>query len=252
MMGPSGERNGTNMEQRTENDLNRAFVKLLEGQVNRGVYVWGGNGELLDSMQDPKAWIERHETSAADAKRAIKLFEARKAQGKTDIRAFDCSGLVYWALKTLGLLKSDVNSRGLYALCTPKKPGEEVFGDLVFHHNGIRIVHVGVCVGDAQIESKGRDDGVVKNVRKKGYWNRVGRFNGFPKDEGGTKTVFVKGGSVRIRTGDSVLTPCVGIAHRGDTFPYLGVAPSGWYQITYRGEPCCISSRKDLTEVRNG
>ena len=239
------------MEQQKENNLIQAFLSLLKDQVGTGIYVWGGDGELLDSMANPRAWIERHETSDANVKRALKLYDARTAQGKTGIRAFDCSGLVYWALKTVGVQKSDVSSRGLYALCTPKTPGTEVAGDLVFHHNGERIVHVGVCVGDGQIECRGRDVGVVQNKRKKGYWNRVGRFKGFP-DAGQTEVVVVKGGSVRVRQGDSTKTPCVGIAHRGDTFPLLGIAPSGWYQIPYRGKTCCISNRADLTEVRHG
>lgn len=240
------------MEQQKEDKYIAAFLQLLTQQVGTGIYVWGGNGELLDDMHDPKTWIERHEQSASDAKRAIRLYEARKAQGITGIRAFDCSGLVYWALKKVGVQKTDVSSRGLYALCTPLKPGEEIAGDLVFHHNGARIVHVGVCAGDEQIECKGRDDGVVKNKRRKGYWNRAGRFKGFAAAAEKQPVVRVKGGSVRVRSGDSVQTPCVGIAHRGDEFPYLGKAQSGWYRIIYRGETCCISCRADLTEVRNG
>ena len=211
----------------------------------------GRQRELLDTMPDPKGWIERHEQSASDAKRALRLFEARKAQGVVDIRAFDCSGLVFWVLNRIGVQKTDVSSRGLYALCEPKKPGEQTPGDLVFHHNGTRIIHVGVCVGDEQIECRGRDVGVVRNKRKQGYWNRVGRLKAFipqPKAE----VVAVIGGSVRIREGDHIETPCVGIAHRGDKFPLLGIAPSGWYRIRYQGEERFITDKRAYTEVRHG
>ena len=45
------------------------------------------------------------------------------------------------------------------------------------------------------------------------------------------KCVEVIGKSVRVRSSDSVLGRTQFIAHRGDTFPYIGIAPSGWYQI---------------------
>ena len=228
-----------------------AFLQLLEEQVGKGIYVWGGNGELLTEMPDPKAWIERHEQNAADAKRAIALYEKRIAKGEKDVRAFDCSGLVYWALKSVGVQKTDVSSRGLYVLCTPLASGKERAGDLVFHHDGTRIVHVGVCVGAEQIECRGRDEGVVKSRRKRGYWNRVGRFKAFESSEQ-TASVHILGGSVRVREGDHKGTRCIGVAHRGERYPLLGIAPSGWYRISYRGQSCCITNRARYTEVRYG
>ena len=56
------------------------FLNLLYDQVGRGIYVWGGDGELLDTMSNPVAWIERHEQSASDAKRAIALYNKRVAK----------------------------------------------------------------------------------------------------------------------------------------------------------------------------
>lgn len=237
------------MEQ-TETKM-QTFLALLESQVGKGVYVWGGNGERLDTMTDPIGWIERHETSEASAKRAIALYELRRQNGASPIRAFDCSGLVYWALKSAGLLKSDLNSRGLYARCVPLAPGGEQPGDLVFHHDGTRIVHVGVCAGAEQIECIGRDKGVVKGKRRKGYWNRVGRFP-YPDDKSCQKVVRIKGGSVRVRESDNIASKCIGIAHRDERYPLLGIAPSGWYRILYKGKACCITNLKRYTEVCDG
>ena len=60
-------------------------------------------------------------------------------------------------------------------------------GDLVFRHNGQRIHHVGVFVGNGLvIESKGRDDGVVLRLMDasgKSYWNRYGRLGVITDDE---------------------------------------------------------------------
>ncbi len=241
------------MEQTFPNktELREAFLALLESQIGTGVYVWGGNGELLTGMSDPEDWIVRRETSEADAKRAIALYRKRKSEGVKEIRAFDCSGLVYWALKTLGAQKTDVSSRGLYALCEPITETELIAGDLVFHHDGKQIVHVGVYAGTDQIECKGRDDGVVKNKRKPGYWNRFGRLKVMPERQTAAYIV-VKGGSVRVRQGDSTGTKCIGIAHKGDRFLLLGTAPSGWYRIAYKTGEACITNRPRYTEVQHG
>lgn len=231
------------------------FLKLLYNQVERGIYVWGGDGENLSDMKNPVTWIERHEESASDAKRAVKLYHKRVESGITDIRAFDCSGLVYWALHSLGLQKDDVNSRGLYSLCEPINKAELKPGDLVFHHNGVRIVHVGVWAnGGYQIECRGRDVGVVCNKRSSGYWNRFGRWKGFSPDPTPaptpTKTVYVKGGSVNVRSGDTTKASIIGVAHRKDTYPLLGYGASGWYMINFKGAIGYISNRADLTELR--
>jgi cell wall-associated NlpC family hydrolase len=229
-------------------DVNE-FLNLLYSQVDRGIYVWGGNGENLSEMDKPREWIARNEADAKDEKRAIALFDQRIADGVTDIRAFDCSGLVYWALKTLGLQKTDLSSRGLYAACEKIEKAELRPGDLVFHSDGKRIVHVGVYVGtNSYIEAKGRDVGVVCGERKPKYWTHFGRWKAF-KDEPIIipETVKVIGGSVRVREGDHVGTKCIGIAHRGDKFPLLGNGASGWYMIDYHGTTAYITNAEKYT-----
>lgn len=231
--------------------LGERFLQTVGGQIGKGVYVWGGNGELLDGMPDPIGWIRAHETSEQDAQRAIRFYQKRREAGITGVRAFDCSGLVYWALKTLGVLQHDVNSRGLYALCTPIDSTALRPGDLVFHHDGTRIVHVGVWAdGGEQIECRGRDYGVVRNRRKAGYWNRFGRLEAIGNAV--QKQVKIRGGSVRVREGDGTQTRCIGIAHKGETYPLLSRAPSGWYVIAWRGATAYITNKPQYTEVCDG
>lgn len=43
--------------------------------------------------------------------------------------------------------------------------------------------------------------------------------------------VEVLGRSVRVRASDSVLGKTLRIVHRGDKLPYIGTAPSGWYEV---------------------
>lgn len=253
------------------------FIALLESQVDRGIYVWGGNGEDLTAMNNPAAWIERRETSEENVKRDIALFEKRKNDGVNQIQAFDCSGLVYWALHTLGLQGTDLSSRGFYSLCSHIEEEDLRVGDLVFHHDGTQIVHVGVCVGEEQIECKGRDVGVVKNRRKAGYWNRFGRLPCFEDEQTPEpdpeptpeppvpteKLVKVVGGSVRVRNGNGASNVQIGTAHNAkwykdhkinkpsDTFPLIRQCEEypNWYCIEYNGQIGYITSMPRYTEV---
>ncbi len=45
------------------------------------------------------------------------------------------------------------------------------------------------------------------------------------------KYVEVVGRSVRVRASDSILGRTMRIVHRGDKLPYMGTAPSGWYEV---------------------
>ncbi|MDO4564851.1 MAG: peptidoglycan-binding protein [Clostridia bacterium] len=164
------------------------FTDLLTGQVGKGIYVWGGDGENLSEMADPEAWIKKHETSDYNANRALKLYAKRVAAGVNPIQAFDCSGLVFWALNKLGLQKSDVNSRGLYGtVCTPIAKSELRAGDLVFCYTDkdgdgfevSEIYHVGAMIdGTYLVECQGRDVGVVKS-KLSSKWQAYGRPKAF-------------------------------------------------------------------------
>ena len=234
-----------------ENSLRDRFVQAVTEQVGKGVYVWGGNGEILDDPMEALTFVERHETSEENKRRVYALIAKRMEEHAVTIRAFDCSGLVYWALRQLGLQQRDVSSRDLYALCRPITESELMPGDLVFHHDGTRIVHVGVCVGSEQVECRGRDVGVVKNKRRSGYWNRFGRWKAF-ESEAENAYVRINGGSVRVREGDGTKTRCIGIAHRGERYPLLGTAPSGWYRIAWHGGAAYVTNKPQYTEVRHG
>ena len=158
------------------------FISWLKSHIG-DMYVWGADGEMITGMDSPEQWVHKKETSVANANRAI---EFMKAAAKNPLYAFDCSGLIVAFLLERGYIESDMSSRGLYRICEPIDREDLEAGDLVFRHNGERIHHVGVFVGDNMvIESKGRDDGVVFrdiNASGKSYWNRYGRLS-FITDE---------------------------------------------------------------------
>jgi hypothetical protein len=153
------------------------FLEAARSQVGKGIYVWGAKGQDLLAMDNPEAWIRKKETTSTNAKKALVLFAKRKREGVNPIRAFDCSGLVYWANTEADIGYPVLNSRAFYRECDPVEQLEA--GDLVFHHNGIQIVHVGIYNGDGYVlESMGRDEGVVLTKRNnwESYWNRRGRL----------------------------------------------------------------------------
>ncbi|MBQ2985696.1 MAG: C40 family peptidase [Clostridia bacterium] len=163
--------------------VRQKFIDYLHAQVGC-IYVWGAQGE----KDITEAWIRKKETSDVNAKRAISLWKKRIAQGMENIAAYDCSGLIMRFLIDEGLYKSDMSSRGLYSAAQKLDRRTELMpGDLVFRHNGERIHHVGVFVGNGMvIESKGRDDGVVLRLMDasgKSYWNRYGRLSVITDDE---------------------------------------------------------------------
>ena len=163
--------------------VKQRFIDYLHSRVGC-IYVWGAQGETCITEE----WIRKKETSDANADRAIALWRRRMAEGWADIAAFDCSGLIMKFLLDNGLYRSDMSSRGLYSASEKlSSRADLVPGDLVFRHNGQRIHHVGVFVGDGiAIEAKGRDEGVVlrpMNASGSAYWNRYGRLSVITDDE---------------------------------------------------------------------
>ena len=233
------------------------FIKLLNAQVDTAIYVWGGDGEDLCQMLDPIKWISGMEDSASDYKRAVNLFEKRLAEGKNPIRAFDCSGLIYWALKILGIITKDISSRGLFKKCREIEAADLVRGDLVFIYDDDagKIVHVGAYVGDGYvIDARGRDVGVVKTKLADRKFNRFGRLPGVfldhPEIPEGYHVLQIVGGRVHVRAGDNKYTKKLKTVLRGEIYPIVGRGASGWWEIEYApGLTGYISDDSKYTKV---
>lgn len=162
------------------------FLAYLYAQLG-SIYVWGAQGEAVyDGMFSggraftAKAWIEKRETTARNAARALALYNKRAAEGVSIIRAYDCSGLLMRFLISKGVFSYDMSANGLYGKSEKLSRGQLKQGDLMFRHNGTKAFHVGVYAGDGRvIESMGRDRGVVlRDIDASGasYWNRFGRL----------------------------------------------------------------------------
>lgn len=157
------------------------FIKYLESHVNKAIYVWGGQGQAATN-----ALIDKSNNTALNKARAKKLLAKRIAENKTDIKAFDCSGLgVFWLL-TNNLIKSDMTANTMYSKCEKLTKSQLKKGDWVFRYSFLsrKIVHIGYVVDDALnvVEDKSSAHGVIKSPVSKGSWNRYGRPPYF-KDE---------------------------------------------------------------------
>ena len=247
------------------------FIEYLQGQIGQP-YLWGGQHTRL-TPDTYEAIIHKREDGRgkyadgqtyADASIAYckKLFD----RGAEVLYAYDCSGLgMYW-LADLKHIYTDTTADGMMHKCEdisltepPKK------GWWVFRVSNGRATHIGYMVDDEHVvQAEGRRFGVTyKNFRAKD-WSQWGVPKCFydeivnppepepPEPEPKTKYVEVIGKSVRVRSSDSVLGRTQFIAHRGDTFPYIGCAPSGWYQIEAgRGESYITSKEKYTKLVEN-
>lgn len=152
------------------------FISYLEEQVrNHGIYVWGGQGEQGNKINE--AWIRKRENSTANAARAIAFWRKQVLAGYGDVlRAFDCSGLGVYFLMKEGLLSADTTADGLLRKCARIFQGDLRRGDFVFKVDDKgKAYHIGYIVDDALnvIEAQGRDTGVIKSPLK--GWNAYGR-----------------------------------------------------------------------------
>lgn len=153
----------------------KQFTSLASGQINIGIYVLGGQGELLKDIDS--AWIKRKEDSESNYKKAYEMYLKRK-----DIkgaRAFDCSGLVCWALCECGAKPTgfDTTANGLYKSYTTAISKHDLRdGDLCFKVKDGKAHHVGIYVNGKIIEAKGRAYGVVSSSVSSS-WNAFGRLN---------------------------------------------------------------------------
>ena len=137
----------------------------------------------------------------------------------------------------------------------------------VFRLSGQRASHIGYMIDDEYlIEAKGRKYGVVKTKFRPKDWACWGIPKVFEKELTSApapepepqpeppapvpeRFVEVVGGSVNVRTADSKKGRILFTAHRGDTFPFLATAPSGWYEIDTKKGPGFITNLARYTKL---
>ncbi len=228
-------------------------------------YVWGGKGESLTGMKDPEKWITAKETGEGvkQVNRALAFFRKVVASGKKHIQAFDCSGLVTWSMKQVGISISNHNADTLYGQCAKIRMSELKPGDNVFiggkGGNPNRMKHIGWFIGkpDAKapkgytIEAYGRDKGVVMLPLVEGEWTHAGRHPkvleapvATPKTE--PQHVLVLG-SVKIRNAPSTKGDEIRTAKKGEKLKLISHEAGRWHEVEAPG--LYISDNPRLTKL---
>ena len=246
----------------------------LEQVENHSIFVWAASGQLCKNINEK--WIREHEARNENGKHANEAVAAWKRVMQSEYRdvarAFDCSGLVSYCLIKAGVLEKRTDCDELFARCDQIDQPED--GALLFRVNAKNPndeTHVGIYIDKKQIEARGREWGVVERAYEPEYWKKFGWYRGLkredhppdPKPEPETKQYYVKvlGGSVRVRNRDSVLGRTIGIVHNAaykikneigteaDRLQLIGPAPSGWYEVEYKGQTAYITNKPKYTEV---
>ena len=236
------------------------FIEYLKAQVGEP-YLWGGQHTKL-TPEDYEQIIRKKETkggysdgqSYVDA--AIEFCRRKFEAGATVLYAYDCSGLgCYWLHNLKRLYRSDVNANTMMGRCELKQEAPKR-GWWVFRLDGKRAIHIGYMIDDQYlVEAKGRKYGVVRTKFNAKDWHAWGIPAVFKKEieepdpEPVNRLIEVLGKSVWVRAGDNTKSKKLFIAHRGDTFPYLGPAPSGWHRILAKGSEAFITGLPRYTRL---
>ena len=246
-----------------------AFLLYLAEQIGQP-YVWGGQHTKLTKdnyvliIEKKEAGRGGYPDGTSYAQAAIDFCKKKFDAGAEALYAYDCSGLgVYWLQNVKHIWKTDANANTMMHQCTDiDTEGPPAKGWWVFRLNDqkTKAVHIGYMVdGEYLIEAKGRKYGVCKTKFRAHDWDCWGIPKVFedeikhpapPQPTG--QVVQVIGGSVHVRDADSTAGKKLFTAHRGDKFPLIDVAPSGWYHIETDFPDAYITNKKRYTKLENG
>ena len=241
-----------------------AFIEYLKEQVGEP-YLWGGQHTKLTPenyirvIEKKEAGRGGYKDGTSYAQAAIAFCRRKFDEGATVLYAYDCSGLgCYWLCNLTHLYKCDVNANTMMGRCELREELPQK-GWWVFRLDGKRASHIGYMIDDQYlIEAKGRRYGVVKTKFREKDWACWGIPKIFadelepapePPVPVPEQQVEVLGKSVNVRAADSKRGRLLFTAHRGDTFPFAGVAPSGWYEIDTKKGQGFITSLPRYTKL---
>ena len=200
-------------------------------------YIWGTAGKVWTSADQSKSTRE------------MTVKYGKKWIGR---KVADCSGLVVWVCKQLGLTVPH-GSNSLWKKGWLSEKGETYnrlpVGALVFKVNGNDYHHVGVYVGDGRVvEARGTQAGVVESTLA--GWPCYGLLKGFTYDDAaapagaaeqreglplGSALVDVPNdGTLNVRKSTSTKSAVLTTVREGDTVEVLAVS-GDWAKIRYSG-----------------
>lgn len=130
------------------------FIGLLKSKLGAG-YIWGAPRIIDKPEVITPGLLDWY-------KRTFGAGHYTQADKWIGHEAFDCSGLIVWALAVMELIKQDYTAAGLYGLCKPVSKEKLQPGDLCFRKSST-IDHVGVYINDGRVlHARGTFYGVVE------------------------------------------------------------------------------------------
>lgn len=235
------------------------FLQAAQAEVdNHSIYVWGGSGQLCCEVNE--AWIRSKERGRMPEAAVKEWKEVMDSPYKDLARCFDCSGYVSWCLNKCGAYKYRTDCDGLFARCTEIYTPTD--GTLLFRTNPANPndeTHVGIYSNGKQYHAKGRAVGVVCEDFKASYWQKYGWFKALKPDDppappeppAGKQLVKVVGKSVWVRDADSTNGKKLFVAHKGQRYELIDIAPSGWYHIMTTYPEAYITNKTRYTVLEN-
>ncbi len=212
------------------------FIGIIRSKLGSG-YVFGGQNDKPLTREALAELVNRFGKSHY----YFNNFSAERWLGK---EYYDCSGLIVYALRKMGLIPNtaDYTAQAIYSqLCKPIESKDLQAGDLCFNKTSSGIVHVGVFMGNGRIvHARGTFYGVVE-TQVFSTFNTFGRLNFFAdekpeaviKPEKSIKKVKVIT-SVNEQPFDN--TAGIGSINVGSLVHVTGKTDNGWYQIAFNGK----------------
>ena len=237
-----------------------ALIQAAQTEVeNHSIYVWGASGQLCCEVSE--AWI-RGKEKGRQSDKAVEEWEAVMASPYREVaRCFDCSGYVSWCLIKCGASERRRDCDGLFARSTEIYTPEN--GCLLFRTNPKDPndeTHVGIYFDGKQYHAKGRAYGVVCEPYNERYWQKLAWFKALKHDEPSpqpeppvySEKVLVNGKSVWVRDADSTKGKKLFVAHKGQKYELIDIAPSGWYHILTTFPDAYITNKERYTVLEDG
>ena len=215
--------------------LNRLqdFISIVNSKLGSG-YVFGGQSDQPLTREVLNALVKQYG-------RSHYYFSNYSAERWLGMQFYDCSGLVVYTLRKMGLIPKDADysAQSLYTqLCKPLQRAQLRQGDLCFNKTSTGIVHVGVYMGNNKVtHARGTFYGVVNTIMFNSF-NTFGRLKYFEGVEPEVQVTIEKSqkkaiSSTGIYEKMSMQSGVITTLDKGNIIDVEGKTDNGWYLVKY-------------------
>ncbi|ACL77612.1 NlpC/P60 family protein [Ruminiclostridium cellulolyticum] len=229
------------------------FMGVIRSKLGSG-YVYGGQS---DNPLTKEALIELVKRFG----KSHYYFNSYSAERWLGKEYYDCSGLVVYTLRKMGLIENneDYTAQGIFSqLCEHVVLQDLQAGDLCFNKTGSGIVHVGVYMGNSRVvHARGTFYGVVETQVFSSF-NTFGRLKFFANEK--PEAVIkpeksIKKAKIQTMVNEQPFdnTAGIGSINAGSLVNVTGKTDNGWYQINLNGKTGFIQALtlEDYSELAN-